>query len=203
MVTLVACDGSALKGDVGSTTGFTCASGFVGETYEKEVKIEEAKAGRFLGDATNNIAEITALNMALKYYYNKRNDGAFYFLVDSDYLRQSILFWFYNWKKKAMQSEDGIPRTKTGTPVKNWELLEETYNLFHKFPSRRLYKIRSHADPDRYEKDHAEFNKINRVEFSYGLWNRCRQLNESVDHVAHWCSTNHSNIPLKVTVPEH
>jgi len=77
----------------------------------------------FIGDATNNIAELTAIKKALEKI--TKNDIPIKLYVDSDY---SIGVLTKNWKAKA-----------------NSELISKTKELINSFNNISFYKVKGHA----------------------------------------------------------
>ena len=77
----------------------------------------------FIGDATNNIAELSAIKNALKKI--TKHDIKIILYVDSDY---SIGVLTKNWKAKA-----------------NSDLIQETKELIDSFDDITFYKVKGHA----------------------------------------------------------
>ena len=188
MVTIVATDGSAIRYKK-SKTGFQCAAGFVAETYSKKKLVKTRSEIRFLGDATNNIAEFTAFIMGLEAVVEEKDSSHVIFIADSQYMIDCVTKWFYSWKRQVDTGAVRFPKTANGTSVKNFGLITKAHNLFYSFPNAKLLKIRSHINPNKFDVAYNEFLKRNQFECSYELWTKFRELNEKCDAMVQKCST--------------
>jgi len=68
-------------------------------------------------DTTNNRMELTAVINALKYAINKKGEKVM-LITDSQYVKNGITMWIFNWKKNGW-------RTANKQPVKNQDLWKE------------------------------------------------------------------------------
>ena len=100
--------------------------------FDTNMNRKGSKSG-YLGNATNNEAELQAMLEALKWSPN--HDKVIH--TDSQYVYKGLTEWLPGWKKKNW-------RTASGEPVKNlqlWQELDVWYNPgFHK-----LVKVKGHS----------------------------------------------------------
>lgn len=99
-------------------------------TDKKKRKFEQAG---FSESTTNNIMELMAIENALLWIRRKGIDQAVVY-TDSQYSQKAITTWAKHWKRKNWV-------TKSGTPVKNKDLIERIYYLFlslNKWPKQSI-----------------------------------------------------------------
>ncbi len=87
-------------------------------------------------DATNNIAELTAIIKALNYLNTTQANKPVEILTDSSYAVKGLNEWLPNWVKKGW-------RTSTGQPVKNQILWEQLAILYK--PNVKLTWVKGHS----------------------------------------------------------
>lgn len=198
MITLIATDGSGIRNKRGGK-GFYAAGAYVYETYDGETKIASGGRAKYLGKATSNIGEITALYIALKHFENCKDDEThtFYFLLDSEYVMKSITSWMFGWERMIKTSKDGVARTLRGTPVKHFALIKKVYDLYFSYKKRWIFKVRSHVTEDRKDAAYKEFLKVNETPVTRELWEKCNELNQQVDALVHSCAKAHEDISLE------
>lgn len=83
---------------------------------------------------TNNRMELSALIAGCKMV---PRDAKATIYSDSDLCVKTITIWAHNWKRKGW--------TKKGGPIKNLELVQELYELYHGHPGLKLEWIRAHV----------------------------------------------------------
>lgn len=187
MIVLLATDGSSLR-DSKTSTGetFICAAGYVLEIYEHSNLIYSNSVSKSLGRSTSNKAEFTALIMGLEEIITKGYDQLSRVIIisDSEYVINCVTKWYYTWRK----DKSGTPKTSTGTPVKNFDLIQKAYLLFNSLLRGGTFvKIKSHMKVSEYEKEYKKF-KIKNGNFSYLIFDKFRTLNERVDDLVNTCA---------------
>lgn len=85
-------------------------------------------------DTTNNRMELSALIAGCKLV---PRDAKATIYSDSELCVKSITMWAHAWKAKGW--------TKKGGPIKNLELIQELYALYHGHPGLKLEWIRAHV----------------------------------------------------------
>lgn len=168
----IATDGSAVNN--GDNT-FTCAAGCI-ITHDVQI----LSCVKELPMATVNIAELTAVLMALDKIkiLNETGNYQFIFVMDSEYTLKSITTWFPTWNKNR---KNGVPHTYGGTPVKNFELIEQAYYGLKEIKNKKVWKIRSHVLPKNITKTYHEFCLYNKIEIDLEEFIYLRKINELCD----------------------
>lgn len=95
-------------------------------------------AARFLGHATNNIAELTAALDGLRALADRRGDLKVTLLADSNQVIQGMSVWLGNWKARGWRRADG-------KPVANRPHYEELDAIASTFPALRWQHVKGHA----------------------------------------------------------
>jgi len=97
--------------------------------------------GEIVGEAfghephtTNNRMELSALIAGCKL---APRDAKAVIYSDSELCVKTITLWAHTWKAKGW--------TKKGGPIKNLELVQELYELYHAHPGLKLQWIRAHV----------------------------------------------------------
>lgn len=93
---------------------------------------------RFLGHATNNIAELTAALDGLRFLADRSADLRVTLLADSNQVIQGMSVWLANWKARGWRRADG-------KPVANRQHYEELDAIASAFPSLRWQHVKGHA----------------------------------------------------------
>ncbi len=96
-------------------------------------------AARFLGHATNNIAELTAALDGLRFLADRSADLRVTLLADSNQVIQGMSVWLGNWKARGWRRADG-------KPVANRQHYKSLTRLLR--PSRRSTGSTSKATPE-------------------------------------------------------
>lgn len=178
---IVASDGSAIR--KGKQDKWWCSGGFVGNVIDESGKVlEEFKNGVYLDNSTNNVGELTGLEMAIDSIGVLSETHGVIFLLDSEYTLKSVTSWIYGWMKNI---RDGIPYTAGGKPVKNYEQILRIYEKLRNIKTKRIYKIRSHVEERDYQKRYKEFCKINKCEVSFDMWLFMNKLNNECDELVY------------------
>lgn len=181
---LIASDGSAIKkpktpGD--STDRWWCSGGFVGKIYDfKGNTVFTFKDVVKLDDATNNIGELTGLEMAIDAISSigEYSGNDIIFLLDSDYTLKSVTTWVKSWMKNM---KDGVARTSKGTPVKNYEQIVRIHEKLKALKHKKVMKIRSHVPEADYKRRYHEFCALNKKDITYEMWLVMNALNNECD----------------------
>ena len=116
----------------GSCTGNPGPGGW-GLVYVKDDEIIDEKFG-FDDDTTNNRMEITAVMEALKLVQTETKLSLF---TDSQLVVNTFMTWAANWEKLGWVRKTG--------PIKNLDLVQNTYKLIKKLPDVELQWIPAHS----------------------------------------------------------
>ena len=175
-------DGSALRQ---SDDSFVCSSAFIIKNLKSEVS-----KGLYLGKATNQLAELTAIHEGVTSLENFDFSGVdkLFIVSDSMYSIDCIKKWYpYNWSKSDKFNEEGIPFTKTGEPVKHYRLIESIYKRIKDLPVKvKILKIKSHMPKDskKMDKAYKQFMEFNKYKLEYPDFLELVSLNEKCDQLA-------------------
>jgi len=91
------------------------------------------------GEASNNIAELTAIVTVfqiLKQEIKANQEINIY--SDSEYSINSITIWAHNWSKNDWKKKDN-------SVIKNVDLIKKNYKLFIKYQNVKLHYIKAHS----------------------------------------------------------
>ena len=195
MVTIIATDGSSIRDfDENQDEVFYCAGGYVAEVYEKKERIDSFEEGKYLGKATNNIAELSGLIMGLKKVKEKGLDmGIVLLICDSAYMINSVSKWYYKWIRGLRPGE--LPITTSGTEVKNFDLITEANKLYRSCPHAKFLKIRSHVPSNELQANYKKFVEKNNYPCSYDLFFKFHELNNHCDVLVHTLAKNRGKNP--------
>lgn len=95
-------------------------------------------AARYLGHATNNIAELTAALDGLRCLADRSAGLRVTLLSDSNQVIQGMSAWLANWKARGWRRADG-------KPVTNRQHYEELDAIASAFPSLHWQHVKGHA----------------------------------------------------------
>jgi ribonuclease HI len=177
---ILASDGSAIRKP--DKEHWWCAGGFYGRIYSEHALINEFSKVVQLDNSTNNIGELTGLEMAIDSLKVMGADIGmhFIFLLDSEYTLKSVTKWYNSWKRNM---RDGVAYTATGTPVKNWTQIERIHNKLKAVKSKHVFKVRSHVTEKDMQKAFHEFCYVNNESISYGIWSIFNEMNNKCDFI--------------------
>lgn len=105
----------------------------------------------YLGNKTNNEAELTAMLEAIKWVSSKTNTRATIH-TDSNYVMQGMLEWLPNWKRNGW-------KTAQGKPVKNQTLWKEIDKYYDPLVIS-LVKVKGHSGNSQNEEVDALCNTV-------------------------------------------
>lgn len=151
-------DGSFRKAD--SSASYACcrlnSDKISGEVLLEEYTGTEYRYNAYSGkidNATNNVGELTAIKVASKHFGNNRYQ---LIISDSEYSIKCFREWYHSWKDKMFTAYNGAP-------VKNVDLIKETYNsLYSKGKTVLLKWTKGHAGNAFNEKcDELAKNELN------------------------------------------
>ncbi len=89
---------------------------------------------------TNNISELTAIDLALNILVETEDieNDTFTIYSDSDYSLKCVTVWIHNWMKNGW-------KTAKGQPVKNKELLQRINEVSRKFKNLKFVHVAAHT----------------------------------------------------------
>ena len=188
MVTIMATDGSSLRDPLTSTGDtFICAGGYVIEVYDQDKLVFHKADVEYLGRSTSNKAEFTGLIRGLEEIKSKGIDERSPILIisDSEYVINCVTKWYQLWRSKEIKT-GAHPKTKEGTPIKNYDIIKRAHSLFYSLINGATFlKIHSHIPKDSYRDEFKAFQKRNGYACSYELFTKFRLLNEQCDALVH------------------
>lgn len=188
---VMASDGSAIrkpKKRGSKEERFWCSGGFSGRILDSKGKEKKRLSGVVqLDDSTNNIGELTGLEMAIDEVIELvKDEDRVIFLLDSEYTRKSVTEWIYNWMRNE---RDGVAYTSTKQPVKNYEQIKRIHNKLNKIANKEVLKIRSHVADGDIEKKWAEFCHVNDMDIKLETWKYFSKLNNECDAIVNTAAT--------------
>lgn len=141
----------------GASRGNPGPSSWAFVVLENDHLYKGSKSG-FLGNSTNNVAELTAILEALK--FAERLSGEVVIYADSSYALNSITQWMNGWAAKGWKKSDG-------KPVQNLRLMQDLYEQKNLLGSRiRYVKVSGHSGVYGNEKADQVCNQVLDIEES-------------------------------------